>query len=346
MNIVRLFIPYIIALITVIALQTNAFAQRLDWRIGLLGFADNREYKSEVQIPQSFLGTQFIPEFGVSIDSLHRIGLGVNLLNEFGGEKLVNNVGFQFYYQFTGKYFNFKFGSFSKNSVYGNAPKALYYDSLLYYRPNMGGLLWTLKINKFSQNMYLDWTSRQTDTQRETFIMGTFGEYHYRRLFFRNHLYMYHFAFPGIRIPNEHVRDNGVAYLCLGLNLNKVIVLDSLAISIGAIQSFERTRNVDYWHKPKGVIIEAVAEQKGFGISNSLYLGEGHKLDWGDPYYRLKNYNRLDIYFSPILFNKVKATFGISLHFAEGRVSHQQQFFVRVNINSSKLRKTDPLTGL
>lgn len=329
-----------VIVIMLLAVSTTK-AQHLDWKLGLSGFADNREYKSSVQIPQSIFGTQFTPELSLRFDSIHTLGVGLNILHEFGSNEFVDKIDIQLYYRFTGELFNFTFGSFSKNEIFKNSPKALYYDSLLYFRPNIKGLLWTIKHNGLKQSVYLDWTSRKDDTTRETFIMGGFGEYSNSNLYVRNHVYMYHFAGAGIPIPGNHVRDNGVAYICLGLNAGSWLPIDSLSFSIGGIQSYERTRSVEDWNTPKGLLVEASAEHKGFGISNTLYIGDGHRLDWGDPFYRLKRYNRLDLYVTPMKFKNVSAKFGVSLHFAESRVSNQQQFFLHVHFDSRK--KQDPL---
>lgn len=314
-------------------------AQYLDWKLGLMGFADNREYKSSVQIPQSIFGTQFIPEINLRLDSIHTLGAGLNVLHEFGSNKFVDRIDIQLNYQFAGELFNFTFGSFSKNEIFKNAPKALYYDSLLYFRPNIKGLLWSVKYRGLKQSVYLDWTSRKDDTTRETFIMGGFGEYSTRNFYIRNHIYMYHYAGAGIPMPGDHVRDNGVAYIGLGVNAGNWFPIDSMSISLGVMQSYERTRKVEDWRTPVGLLVEASAEHKGFGISNTLYIGEGHRLDWGDPFYRLKRYNRLDVYATIMRFSSVRAKFGISLHFAESSVSNQQQFFLRVQFDSRKMQK-------
>jgi hypothetical protein len=334
--------PYLLIIILIVIGTTQeSAAQKIDWGIELNGFADNREYKSSVQIPQSMLGTRLNPYLGLRKDSLHSIVIGLDLLKEFGSVKVIDDVDFQMYYRFTGYSFRFTFGSFSKEKIYRTSPRAIYYDSLIYFKPNMNGLLWTFKNNGFKQSVYLDWTSRQTETERETFIMGGFGEFVHKEIFIKNHIYMYHFAGPAIKIPGDHLRDNGVAYLSTGLNLGNTLGLDSISISVGGIMSFERTRNAGGWQTPAGLLIESTIEHKGFGISNTTYFGEGHNLDWGDPFYRLKKYSRLNIYFMPLLFENTRAKFGISLHFAEGKVNHQQQFFLKVSLNSGDSGYTD-----
>ncbi len=314
-------------------------AQYFDWRFKFYGFADNREYKSEVQVPQTIFGTQFSPELGLKFDSLHTVSLGVNALFEFGSNKFADKVLPLMYYQFDGDKFKFKFGSFSRHNVLANSPEAIYYDSLYYFRPIINGFHWKYYGNLFSQSVYLDWTSRQTEARRETFIMGGHGKYHFGNLFIFNHMYMYHYAKSADPVPNEFIRDNGVLYILLGYNTTSITPFDSLSISIGGIQSYERSRNDMIWHTPYGFVVEVIAQYKGFGIRNILYNGQGHNLDWGDPFYRLKRYNRLDFFFTPLCYPRVKGRFGISMHFAEGKISHQQQFLLNINFNSTRPNK-------
>lgn len=327
--------------LTITLQVANLAAQNTSWSIGLNGFADNREYKSQVQTPESLLGTQLIPEFHFKKDTIHSLGVGFTLLSEFGNPKLVTDFDLQLYYNYRGKNFDFTFGSFSKNSIYDCSPKAIYHDVLTFYKPNVQGLLLNYHKRGGSQSVYLDWTGRQTEINRETFIMGTFGTYSRGLFFLKNHIYMYHYASAKIPDPDNPLRDNGVAYLSFGTNLSSVLRIDSLSVSVAGMQSYQRTRGVTDWNTPLGLLFQASIQHRGFGVTNTLYIGQGHNLDWGDPFYQLKRYNRIDIYFNPLLFDSVKAMFGISLHFAEQKVQHQQQFFLKVLFNSSNLVKPD-----
>ncbi|MDY0348957.1 MAG: hypothetical protein RBR13_09025 [Tenuifilaceae bacterium] len=326
---------------TIMLQGANLVAQSTSWSIGLNGFADNREYKSQLQPPESLLGTQLVPEFHLVKDTIHTFGVGFSMLSEFGHTKLIADFDFQLYYRYRGQNFNFTFGSFSKNDIYACSPKAIYHDVLTYYNPNIQGLLWNYHKGGGSQSVYLDWTGRKSETTRETFIMGTFGTYSRGLFFLKNHIYMYHYASANVPDPNSPLRDNGVAYLSVGANLNGAFYVDSLSLSVGGMQSYQRTRGVTDWETPLGLLFEVKIQHRGFGVTNTLYVGQGHKLDWGDPFYQLKRYNRLDIYFNPLLFESVRAMFGISLHFAEQKIHHQQQFFLKVLFNSDNFHKPD-----
>lgn len=313
-------------------LSTNA--QSLNWRANAFGFADNREYNSTFQIPQTILGIQFAPELFLTFDSVHTLNVGLNALKEFGSINEIDKVNPYFYYALNSKSFDFHFGVFPRKKFHSDSPKAIYYDSLSYYRPYISGLFWTYKKGGFKQSVYLDWTSRQTVNQREAFIMGGKGNYRHKMFFAENHLYMYHYAHTAISHEDEHIRDNGVVVVTLGLNAADHTFLDSLKLSLSGIKSFERERNVTDWRTPNGLILDFTIEYKGFGVSNTYYYGQGHWLDWGDPFYRLNRYNRTDIYYRLLRFKKVTGSFTYSLHYAEGGISHQQQFTFAVELSS------------
>lgn len=325
----KLFLPVIF-----LFLLPAVHAQTLGWRANVFGFADNREYHSTVQIPQTIYGIQFAPELYLTFDSVHSLNIGMNALKEFGSLPQVDKMIPYLYYALNGKEFDFYFGVFPRNKFLGDSPKVIYYDSLQYYRPYISGLYWTYHKGNFNQSLYLDWTSRQTDTQRETFIMGTKGSYNYKMFFLKNHMYMYHRAGAGIPAEGEHLRDNGVAVVTMGLDASDHTFLDLLKFSISGIRSFERERHVTDWITPTGMIIDLDIEYKNFGINNTLYHGEGHHLDWGDPFYRLKQYDRLDMFYKILRSKRVAGSFTYSLHFAEGEISHQQQFHLTVNLSS------------
>ncbi|MDG5799280.1 hypothetical protein QA597_02770 [Marinilabiliaceae bacterium ANBcel2] len=229
----------------------------------------------------------------------------------------------------------FSFGSFPRENLLKDVPDVLYRDSLDYYRPYIQGLFWQYTKGNFTQTAYLDWTSRKTDDVRETFIMGGHGRYKHGLFFVDNFLYMYHYANkdePDRRDPIT-VRDNGIIYLRLGGDFSKKTSLDSLSIGVAGIKSFERVRRFEDMITCNGVNFELTASYKDFQVSNTLYLGEGHDMDWGDPFYRLKSYNRSEISYTLLDYKRVNAKFSAILHFAENKRHHHQLFTITVDLN-------------
>jgi hypothetical protein len=129
-----------------------------------------------------------------------------------------------------------------------------------------------------------------------------------------------------------------------GIDLNGKTFLDILDINAGLATGFERARDEESgWMLNNGLLMETRIGYKMFGIFNTLYLGEGHmtfyndhsnNLYWGDPIYRTGNYNRSDFYVNFIRNKKVNLNLTYSIHFAEGRVYHEQMLKVSVNLNN------------
>lgn len=323
-------------LITILLLSMHsAYTQKWYWDIHALGFADNREYKSTVQTDQTLYGMHISPQVYVKFDTLHALHFGFNGLQEFGSTNEKFALTPYMYYDFAGNQFDFSFGVFPRAGKLDQTPNVLYYDSLNYFRPYVSGLYWTYNYKGGNQSVYLDWTGRQTDTQRETFIMGWQGKVDMGALFIKNYFYIYHYAFPAVRPEGSYMRDNGVGLITLGIDFSKYIPIDSLSAGVSYVQSFERDRiDGKAWEMPKGVMADIYIGYKGFFIGNTFYYGQGHRLDWGDPFYRLPIYNRTDMGYSLLNYKRVRGSFIYSIHYGEKKVSHQQQFLLSVDIGS------------
>jgi len=270
------------------------------------------------------------------VDSAHRIRLGINAIHEFGSPEFTSKVDPVIYYQYQKDNWNFYMGAFPRLNLLDHYPRAIFQDTFSYYRPNVEGMLVKLNTRTGHQIVWIDWTSRQTDIDRETFLFGLSG-YHKTGILFTSHYaMMFHNALPGIRIPGDHIQDNGAAALKVGVDLSGKTVFDSLTINTGGLISFERTRTIGDWQTPVGLLLEMHAGYKRFGITNSLYLGEGHNLINGDKFYTAKQYNRTDISFTPIRYRNIEGKFTFSLHMLEGVTDSQQAFSLRYNLSGSR----------
>jgi hypothetical protein len=54
-----------IYLILFLLITSQLVGQEVEWEVNMFGFADNREYKCSVQIPQSIMGARIAPEIGI-----------------------------------------------------------------------------------------------------------------------------------------------------------------------------------------------------------------------------------------------------------------------------------------
>ena len=322
--------------VLVILASFSAISQQLEGNINFHTFADNREYAKSDRFSQTIFGARLSPEIGVLIDSTHRIRIGLNAFHEFGSPRFATKVDPVIYYQYQKQSWNFYMGVFPRVNLLDDYPRVVFNDTLTYYRPNVEGMMVKLNTGKGYQTVWIDWTSRQTDLARETFLFGLSG-YFKSGIFFASHYaMMFHNAGPGINIPGDHIQDNGAAAIKLGVDLSDLTALDSLTFNTGGIMSFERTRSISDWKTPAGILLEMHAGYRKFGITNSLYLGEGHNLVYGDQFYTAKKYNRTDLSYTPIRYKNIEGKFTFSLHFLEGVIDNQQAFSLRYNIGGKK----------
>ncbi|MGL5912526.1 MAG: hypothetical protein ACRCZB_00050, partial [Bacteroidales bacterium] len=154
-------------IIPFICFTLNLFAQAIkpEWQISFFTFVDNREYKTtQHQIPQSLLGAWLSPELGLSIDTVHQIRGGVSLLKHFGSsDKFLDDFAYTAYYRYDAAPFELYVGSFPMKQLMADYPAAMMYDSVLFLRPNMGGIFWKIYKTNWYADIWLDWTGRQTD---------------------------------------------------------------------------------------------------------------------------------------------------------------------------------------
>jgi hypothetical protein len=330
-------------IITLLILVNSAIqAQVIEGNLNYFGFMDNREYARSGRVSQTIFGNRISPEIGFKLDSFNRFRVGFNALYEFGSQKntFFDKIEPVIYYEYKKQNWNFFIGSFPRLNLVSDYPRAFLKDTLNYYRPNIQGMLAKYETSKFKQNIWLDWTSRQTDNDKETFLFGFSGKYQPGVFFISHYAFMYHNAGAGIPIPGDHLQDNGGFMAELGADLSKHSALDSLTISAGILISIERTRYLSSsFNTPKGFISNIYGSYKKFSIQNTFYSGEGHHVIYGDPFYTSKTYDRVDLGWSPIKSKNLEGKFVFSYHFLDGVSDNQQAFFLRYNISGSKSLK-------
>ena len=320
-------------------LETSA-QKRISYALDLHTFADNREYNSSpFQVPQTIFGIRTSPTICLQIDSMHQIIGGFNNLFEFGSQFSFNNTSPIIYYQYKSKPTDFFMGSFPRQNLLSQYPLAILTDTLNYYRPNIQGMLLKNKGKWGYQTVWIDWTSRQTTSERETFLFGFSGHAQRGIAFIQNYAAMYHFAATTNGFPNGEFRDNGAITLRMGLDLSKKINhIDSLSINIGYLQSYERNRNTADFRTPKGYLAEAYAQYKRLAIKNTYYNGEGSNLDFGDHFYRETHYNRTDFILIPLKHKAILGKFIYSIHRTKNGFDNQQAFVLRYIFNHESKR--------
>jgi hypothetical protein len=321
---------YLLIIFALLTSTTFTFAQNLDVHFNGLGFMDNREYKAFVGRSRTYSGTRLSLDLGIHLDSLNSFIVGVNGIHEFGAKPYFLKADPIAYYQFKSKSWQFNIGAFPREGLLTSYPRAILNDTLRYYRPNVEGMLTKYEFDHGYETMWIDWVSRQTATDREQFLFGLAGKYKPSQSgpFFLAHYFMLlHDAGASVAVPDDHIRDNGAIQLRGGLDFSHKTILDSLTIEAGGMMSLERTRGVDGFQTPKGVVASAYLSYHRFALYDEFYAGEGHNITYGDAYYQKKRYNRLDIIYTPFLFKRIKGQFIFSFHQSTGYLNDNQQAF-------------------
>lgn len=320
--------------------QLPTRSQDFEWQVGFDGFLDNREYFS-IDNPQTIFGSRARGEIGASLSGVHRIRFGMNYLYEFGHTLDAHSPDITMYYQYKDNRFNFLMGAFPRIGLL-HYPIALLSDTLHYYRPSMEGAYLGVRGNWGYQNLFIDWTSRQTDRAYERFIFGFSGRLQKGIISLNHHVIMGHFAGRGLPDPDFHLRDNGGFHIDAGIDLSEKVFLDSLSCNLGALVSLDRIRGIDDgWQTPAGFMGQFTATYRWFGINGLYYRGQGHTFLYGDPFYRLKQYGRLDIHFMPFKEKPVNLKFNFVFHFANGQLDYSQQILLSLDLHGSRSLRSD-----
>jgi hypothetical protein len=211
-------------------LSSNISAQEFIWKAGNFSFFDNREYFNNYVQPQTMFGTQTFGEIGFKVDEQNSFSGGANFLYEFGSKSSKDNIKPIAYFKHNGKYVKLMVGSFSREGLY-KMPDVLEHDTFRYYRPNHEGIFIEGKKGIATQTAWLDWTSRQTMTDRETFLIGGTGKVTPGKWLFRYDFIMHHHAGTAAHDTNDHIRDNGGICFFAGYNFTPFTDFDTLSIS-------------------------------------------------------------------------------------------------------------------
>jgi hypothetical protein len=352
----RIFITTIIFSLVSLSIA----GQKPVFRTAAEAFFDNLEYSgSQVKASQTMAGVHLAPQLGLQWDERHFLFAGIDLLHEFGSERIVDAAAPLAYYEFRGKPFHFYMGAFPRRETLNRYPRIFFADSINHYRPAVNGFFWEIKKDDATYlNLWLDWTSRQTEIRRETFFMGWSGRYQHRIFYGQHFGYMFHFA--GVRHPHspQGVNDNGLLLTSFGLDFAEKARFELLEINAGWAVALERQRSLgDGWHTPQGLLSEIKVEYGGLGIFNTLYWGNeqrvfrstmngsalsGNNLYWGDPIFSASFSNQTDLYIRFIKTQHVDITFKYGLTFAEHHLYHQQLLTASIHLGADRKSPDKP----
>jgi hypothetical protein len=330
----------------------NIFAQtKFLWKAGLHNFFDNNEFSgSAYQISQTMAGTHIVPQAGISFLKIHKIFVGADLMHEWGSKKIVDFADVIAYYQFDNKPFRFYAGLIPRKEILNKYPKMFFQDSIQNYRPTITGVFWEFQKKGGYLNVWLDWTSHQTDLYYEKFFMGWSARGNLYCFYAQHFGYMFHHASRKNQQENLPVNDNGLILTSLGVDFAKKAGFDQLETNLGWSVGLERNRGEGFWHTPQGLLWETKIEFRGLELFNSFYYGKGQQvffrqfggeLYWGDKIYRSNQYNRLDFKIHFAKNSVVNVHFTYSFHFLEKRIYSQQILCATFDLDNFTNRKSE-----
>lgn len=307
-------------------------AQQFEWEAGFFGFFDNREYFNDYIIPQTIAGENITAEAGLAVNPKNRFRAGISYTFENGSKASYLRPDPILYFKGEWKPATFYIGSFPRYKLI-HQPLAMLTDTLAYYRPNVEGMFLEHRGEWFSQNVWLDWTSRQTDSINEEFLLGATGMIHKGMFLYQHHFQMAHFAGPGVDLNNHHLRDNGAISAMAGLNLSNKISVDTATLSTGFLMSYDRVRSVYDLRFMWGWLTDLNIIYKGFGLHGVYYRGDGQVIAYGDGFYKSGNYGRLDLSFQKTLLDKIAGKLEFAMHFLPGNLDFSYTVHLRASLD-------------
>ncbi|MDR2728557.1 MAG: hypothetical protein LBB56_05440 [Chitinispirillales bacterium] len=308
----------------------------IEYRIAVESVLDNREYGDYPSADGTFFFVRNETEAGVTVDEGHQIRGGFSYMQEFGAPRSADNFHLLLYYQYRGDNVFFRMGSFPRASSLV-LPDWFFCDSAAYFRPFIHGAVVDAVKWNITFNAWADWTSRQTDEIRETFLFGGGMRYNYDIFFAKQEFIMFHRAAPGVPIENDHVWDNGGLSGGAGVSFRQISFIDSVILGAGGLMSLDRYRGDGDWHTPKGGYINAQASKSFFTARGFFYNGKPQRMRfWGDSFYTIPTFGRLDLAVNFTRRQAVRADFFQSLHFSRGHTGYSQHFILNAEIGGSR----------
>lgn len=310
-------------------------AQSADYSVKYEGIADNREFFSNLDVPETIFGSRLAFSVGTTIDSIHHVRAGLSYFYEFGSALKHNLPSLLLYYQVEINNLSFLMGAFPRKENL-SLPLALVSEKYEYYNPSFDGLLLKYQTNRTNLQVFAEWLSKQDSLSREQFMAGFIGQQRFSNFFIEAYSYLFHNAYQLVRPENQYIEDNMGAALMIGCDFSELIPLLVLNLKTGLLSSAYRNRgNGSDFNIKNSWYSELNAEYKAFGLSAMIKIGDRHHFLMGDNFYNnTENYARTSFYFTPINFERVKGRLIYSLHFSDVRIDHQQQFSLVYYFNS------------
>lgn len=314
----------------------QGYSQRLRADLSFDGLFDNREFKNDM-LPQTIYGMRVMPEVGIDYPTEkgdHSVMAGFSKIWEFGADDCID-PDIILYYKYGGERWISYFGAIPRKNLQRQLPDAFLYDSIAFFEPTISGTLIQYYSWHWQTELYCNWFSRQTETQREAFRIvwdgygniGVFGAGWFTA--------MTHFAKP--KEAGHFIYEKFQLNPYLTLDLTGVLGPDlTFRADAGVLSSLVRCRKDGDWLTPTGFLGDIQMGWKMFDVKSTVYAGgcqqpylddleAGLTFHRSDPFYNHTFYNRTELGVKFIADRHVQMGFRWNLNFTPGSPVHNQQ---------------------
>lgn len=341
----------VVAAITATTLHAQ---QELTWSVDFNTIFENREGDNYYSPDQTIFLTRLSPEIGVSmLGGKHNVAAGVSWIQPGGNGWNDYKLCPTLYYSYKSPTWRLAVGMLPRTMLLEPMHTVMLSDSMMYWQPNIRGVLLQYVKPRGFFELSLDWRSLQSDTQREAFNVNFNGRWNPRgALLVGGRVQLNHLAKTRTNTEGQGVNDDITVNPYIGLNLSRRSALDSLELKAGPIFMIERDRLYDAsWRTPCGVLVDAVAEWKWLGVKETFFAGKnlyplypryGTLLNMGDPNYQAKLYSRTNVYAYIFRNQFVNLEASLDFHYTKEAFAFWQKIVLRVYIDgkSWKQKKT------
>lgn len=322
-------------------------AQTFEWDVHFQTRFDNRENeKVPLAKSRTIFGSVLSPTIGVAWGEGSRFMAGVELMSEFGAEKLLNTPQPIAYYSYKDEHFGAYAGIFHRSNMIGSYANTIFSSSYTFYNQLLHGTLLQYKGKYGKLELGLDWDGKyEADTpNREAFRVFSAGRFEIPFFFAGYSFHMYHLASSGTGIKG--VCDNIIAYPYVGVNFASALPLDKFYIQLGWQQSAQRDRKASSeFMLPNGGEVEFRIEKWGVGLLDIFYYGDNLLPLYGisglyscEPLYQAPYgiLNHAEIYYTAVKRNGINLKFQLKFKTDGKHLGMEQVANLVINLNNKQ----------
>lgn len=331
-------------------------AQYVVWDIDFDFRFDNREYgdPSKMITPSTTIfGANIAPEVGISWGYGHSLLTGATLHADMGSENFFGKPEFIAYYNYSGTRLDAWLGLFPRNNLMGRYSRATFKDTYAFYQPTIEGAMIRYKAPFWFVELACDWNGLRSPTRREKFTILFAGEANKNLSMAGYNIMLHHHAASDTA---RGVVDNAMLNIYMGLDFSSLLVNSELAVQFSWLQGYQNDRlHIGTPTMPGGYEVDIKMRRDDIGLRNTFYKGDdlmplwnlpyedsngsiyGPELYSGDPFYRVGEkgfYNRLELYWQPVIKGGVSLRFSSVHHFDGNHWGWQQVISLSVDIDS------------